>query len=138
IGWLYSKPVIDDVYINSNSTVTVLYKSLDNFTYVSTPKSAGDATILNGTVSMNGVVFGDIISAKAEQMLVRNGNNVLRGYNGTAEYYYEKDQSYTVTCLNLGLSTDAVEYGDGYMMIPETSYTQSLAIGGSIMGKLLK
>lgn len=138
IGWLYSKPVIDDVYINSNSTVTVLYKSLDNFTYVSTPKSAGDATILNGTVSMNGVVFGDIISAKAEQMLVRNNDNVLRGYNGTAEYYYEKDQSYTVTCLNLGLSTDAVEYGDGYMMIPETSYTQSLAIGGSIMGKLLK
>lgn len=137
-GWLYSKTLVDDIYINTNSTVTVLFKSLDNYTYVSTPKSAGDAIILNDTVSMNGVQFEDIISTKAEQMLVRNENNVLRGYNGTAEYYYEKDQSYTITSLNLGKSEDIVEYGNGYTTIPTSTYSGSLVINGSTVAKLLK
>ena len=136
-GWLYSKPVIDDVYISTNSTVTVLYKAFDNYTYVSTPKSAGDAIILNDTVSMTGVAFEDIVSTKAEQMLVRNNNHVLRAYNGTAEYYYVKDQSYTITSLNLGNEDDIKEYGDGYEKIPMSSYTGSLVIDGSTIGKLL-
>lgn len=136
-GWLYSKPMVDDTYISTDCTVTVLFKSFDNFTYVSTPKSADDATILNGTVSMNGIAFDDVISIRAEQVLVRTNDSILRGYNGTAEYYYAKDQSYTFTSLNLGSGDNIVEYGSGYELIPETSYTGSLVVDGVTVGKLL-
>lgn len=136
--WSYSHPLVDDVFINTNSTVTVVFKSsLDDNTYVSTPKRAGELSIVDNVVTMTGIVKEDVLSTSAEQLLVRNNNYVVREYNGTANYYYAKGQTYTMTALNLDKMVNIKEYADGYEIIPMTSYTDSLVVNGNTINSLL-
>lgn len=138
-SWIYSKPLVDGVYINTNSTVTVVYKSMfDSFTHVSQPKMASTMTYENGIATMPGVVPDDIILSNAEQMLVRKNNFVVRAYNGTVQNYYEKDVTYTSTGLNLGNTNEIAVYGDGYEPIPLSTYSDSLDIAPAILIGLIK
>lgn len=138
-NWYYSKPLLDDVYINSDSTVTVLTKSsLSDNTYVSTPKAVGDVSITNDQVTFTGVSVDDVLSVDIEQMLVRDNNFVVRSYNGTGEMYYAKDQTYTSTGLNLGSDEEQEMYGSGYDLIPMSTYTKSIVISGSDIVKLIQ
>lgn len=136
--WEYSKPVVDNMYIDSDSTVTVVFKSsMDNNTYVSKPKMVGELTFSNDKVSFADIKVDDIISVDSEQMLVRTKDFVVRAYNGTVENYFERGVEYKITSLNLGSMDNMSLFTEGYEGIPLTSYTDSLVIDGSSLSKLL-
>lgn len=135
--WSYSKPVVDKIYIESESKVTVITNdSVENMTYVSKPTQVGEVS-LDGSV-VNGVdrMAGDIISLNDEQMLVRSNGNVLRAVKGTAEIYYSAP--YLGTGLNLGKEDKMDVYANNYPVIPLSTYSSSLEIAGTVLPTLLK
>ena len=137
--WLYNKPVVDNMYINTNSTVTVLFKNItDNETHVSKPVHVAPMTLTDGVITMAGIQEGDVICADAEQMLVRANNVVLRSYNGTVQYESTPGQTYSYTALNLGQVPKIELYGSGSPLIPISVYADSLVIDGNTISELLK
>lgn len=135
--WSYSQAVVDGVFIQGNSTCTVITNdSVQNTTYVAKPTVVGSVTLNDNVVTGVSVSDEDIISLKGEQMLVRNNGNALRSYNGTVENYYES--SFTANGLNLGKEDKMDMYANNYPVIPLSTYSTSLTIDGAILPTLLK
>lgn len=135
--WTYSLPVVDGVYINTGSKLTVLINdSVENFTTVAQPTNCGDVIVNNSVVTGVGSTEGDVISLDGELMLLRRNGNALRAIKGSVENYYST--SFTGTGLNLGKEDKMVMYANNYPPIPMSTYSTSLQIPGTMLPNLIK
>jgi hypothetical protein len=137
--WTYSQALVDNVFIQSNSTCTVITNdSVQNVTYVSKPSVVGSITILDSVVTGVSSGEGDIVSLKGEQMFMRKNGNVIRSYNGTVDNYYEQGVSFTANGLNLGQEEKMDIYSNNYPPIPLSTYSSSITVTGAMIPTLLK
>ena len=137
--WTYSLPMVDDVFISTDSTCTVIINdSIENETYVVQPTVIGDVTILDNKISGVSSTTNDIISYKNELILVRDNEYFVPSYYGSCENYFIKGETYTGIGLNLGLESMLVVYANNYKEIPLSTYSSSLPITGSQIQELLK
>lgn len=137
-SWSYNRPLQDDVFIMAaQPTLTVLtVNSEEETTYVSQPKTVSSYSITNGVLS-GSADLNDVVVLGYEDVTVRNGNNVLRGSNSTAEHYFVDGVTYTFTGINIGNDDDRHEYRNQYSPIPLSSYSTSLRINGTDVQTLL-
>ena len=128
--WTYSKPLIDNTFIDSsNASLSVLVKDLDK-TYVIHPESLVDITVHNSMVVNSNVVNNNNLYAiNAEIAKCRNGY-LLRGLLHTVERNYETES--TVLSLNFGTQEKLDYYADGYNSIPNTFFSTGYVISNDI------
>lgn len=135
-GWEYTLPLVDNVFISTNSTMTaIIIDSESEGTKVSIPVSTSSCNILDGVIDVG--TFGELISVNNEIVVVRNENYMLRGYYGTPEMIYSTGTTYTQQCVNLGAESSIKVYISGDNPIPMSSYTNSLSISATDIETLL-
>lgn len=136
--WGYSQALTDGVFIASvqPKLTVVKYVPEEITTYVAVPKTVSPYSITNGVIS-GSATFGEDVMLGYEDVTVRYENNVLRGSNGTAEHYFEKDVTYNFTGINIGDFDKLVEYKEYYIPIPLSTYSTSLSVSGTDVKTLL-
>lgn len=138
--WVYNYPLVSNAYITAvGSTVTsITMIENEHMTYVSQPSSVSPYSVTNNVLSGAAASLNDVISLGYEKVQVRNANNLLRGAMYSAEHDFKLDETYTFTGMNLGNIDKFKKYGENYLPIELSVYTDSLTISGLDVGRLLK